>query len=194
MPSGAARRGIRPLDHRGSAPSGKPDAACPGSPSPSIAVGPRGGRRLGSSRRRLRHRSRWRRERLARRPLCRRFENAAINLGGDVCARGAWPDGAGWSVSLCDGSSVPGPRRGHRDVGNVEAGAGPEGTTSSTRARRRRRKRHSARCPWCRPVRFEPRCSPREPAWSEQRPPRRGSDRVAPHRHAIALDVTALAG
>lgn len=38
--------------------------------------------------------------------LCGRFENAAINLGGDVCVRGAWPDGAGWSVSLCDGSSV----------------------------------------------------------------------------------------
>jgi FAD:protein FMN transferase len=38
--------------------------------------------------------------------LCERFDNAAINLGGDVRARGASPDGAGWSVLLCDGSSV----------------------------------------------------------------------------------------
>jgi thiamine biosynthesis lipoprotein len=38
--------------------------------------------------------------------LCERFENAAINLGGDLRALGAGPDGAGWSVSLCDDTIV----------------------------------------------------------------------------------------
>jgi thiamine biosynthesis lipoprotein len=35
-----------------------------------------------------------------------RFENAAINLGGDIRVRGAGLDGAGWPVALCDGSAV----------------------------------------------------------------------------------------
>jgi thiamine biosynthesis lipoprotein len=38
--------------------------------------------------------------------LCERFENAAINLGGDVRARGVGAEGAGWSVTLCDGTTV----------------------------------------------------------------------------------------
>ena len=38
--------------------------------------------------------------------LCERFENAAINLGGDVRARGVGAEGAGWSVTLCDDTTV----------------------------------------------------------------------------------------
>jgi thiamine biosynthesis lipoprotein len=38
--------------------------------------------------------------------LCERFEDAAINLGGDVRARGAGPEGEGWSVTLCNGSTI----------------------------------------------------------------------------------------
>jgi thiamine biosynthesis lipoprotein len=36
--------------------------------------------------------------------LCERFDNAAINLGGDVRTRGVGPDSGGWAVALCDGS------------------------------------------------------------------------------------------
>jgi thiamine biosynthesis lipoprotein len=35
-----------------------------------------------------------------------RFDNAAINLGGDLRAQGGGPDAAGWIVSLCDGRVV----------------------------------------------------------------------------------------
>ena len=35
-----------------------------------------------------------------------RFDNAAINLGGDLRAQGGGPDAAGWVVSLCDGRVV----------------------------------------------------------------------------------------
>jgi thiamine biosynthesis lipoprotein len=38
--------------------------------------------------------------------LCERFDNAAINLGGDIRVRGEGPEGAGWSATLCDGSTV----------------------------------------------------------------------------------------
>lgn len=38
--------------------------------------------------------------------LCERFDNAAINLGGDIRVRGAGPESVGWSVALCDGSTV----------------------------------------------------------------------------------------
>jgi thiamine biosynthesis lipoprotein len=38
--------------------------------------------------------------------LCERFDNAAINLGGDVRTRGPGPQGAGWAVALCDGRFV----------------------------------------------------------------------------------------
>jgi thiamine biosynthesis lipoprotein len=38
--------------------------------------------------------------------LCERFDNAAINLGGDVRTRGAGPNGAGWAVALCSGRVV----------------------------------------------------------------------------------------
>jgi thiamine biosynthesis lipoprotein len=38
--------------------------------------------------------------------LCERFENAAINLGGDIRVCGAGPDAAGWPIGLCDGSTV----------------------------------------------------------------------------------------
>jgi thiamine biosynthesis lipoprotein len=38
--------------------------------------------------------------------LSERFENAAINLGGDMRLLGAGPEGTGWPVALCDGSSV----------------------------------------------------------------------------------------
>ena len=34
--------------------------------------------------------------------LCERFDNAAINLGGDVRIRGAGPNGTGWAVALCN--------------------------------------------------------------------------------------------
>lgn len=38
--------------------------------------------------------------------LCERFDNAAINLGGDVRTRGPGPRCAGWAVALCDGRFV----------------------------------------------------------------------------------------
>jgi len=38
--------------------------------------------------------------------LCERFDNAAINLGGDVRVRGGGPEGWGWTVALCDGRIV----------------------------------------------------------------------------------------
>jgi thiamine biosynthesis lipoprotein len=38
--------------------------------------------------------------------LCERFDNACVNLGGDLRARGHGPTGEGWSVGLCDGSTV----------------------------------------------------------------------------------------
>ncbi len=38
--------------------------------------------------------------------LCDRFDNAAINLGGDVRTRGPGPQCAGWALALCDGSLV----------------------------------------------------------------------------------------
>jgi FAD:protein FMN transferase len=38
--------------------------------------------------------------------LCDRFDNAAINLGGDIRTRGSGPDGTGWSVALCNGRVV----------------------------------------------------------------------------------------
>jgi thiamine biosynthesis lipoprotein len=38
--------------------------------------------------------------------LCERFDNAAINLGGDVSTRGPGPRCAGWAVALCDGRLV----------------------------------------------------------------------------------------
>ena len=38
--------------------------------------------------------------------LAERLENAAVNLGGDLRALGAGPDGAGWTAGLCDGSAV----------------------------------------------------------------------------------------
>jgi thiamine biosynthesis lipoprotein len=38
--------------------------------------------------------------------LCERFDNAAINLGGDVRTRGEGPESVGWAVALCDGCLV----------------------------------------------------------------------------------------
>lgn len=38
--------------------------------------------------------------------LAERLENAAVNLGGDLRALGAGPEGDGWTVGLCDGSAV----------------------------------------------------------------------------------------
>jgi thiamine biosynthesis lipoprotein len=38
--------------------------------------------------------------------LCERFDNAAINLGGDIRTRGAGPQRRGWDVALCDGRLV----------------------------------------------------------------------------------------
>jgi thiamine biosynthesis lipoprotein len=38
--------------------------------------------------------------------LCERFDNAVMNLGGDMRVRGDGPDGSGWSVALCDDSVV----------------------------------------------------------------------------------------
>lgn len=35
--------------------------------------------------------------------LCERFDNAAINLGGDIRTRGAGPHGTGWTIALCNG-------------------------------------------------------------------------------------------
>lgn len=38
--------------------------------------------------------------------LCDRFDNALINLGGDLHAHGDGPDGSGWTVAMCDGRAV----------------------------------------------------------------------------------------
>jgi len=38
--------------------------------------------------------------------LCERFDNAAVNLGGDVRTRGDGPECRGWTVALCDGRLV----------------------------------------------------------------------------------------
>jgi FAD:protein FMN transferase len=38
--------------------------------------------------------------------LAERLENAVVNLGGDLRALGAGPDGDGWTAGLCDGSAV----------------------------------------------------------------------------------------
>ena len=38
--------------------------------------------------------------------LAERLGDAAVNLGGDLRAIGGGPDGAGWCIGLCDGSSV----------------------------------------------------------------------------------------
>jgi len=38
--------------------------------------------------------------------LGERFDNAVVNLGGDLRARGDGPEGAGWTVGLCDGSRI----------------------------------------------------------------------------------------
>jgi thiamine biosynthesis lipoprotein len=38
--------------------------------------------------------------------LCERFDNAVVNLGGDIRVRGAGTAGVGWAVTLCDGSTV----------------------------------------------------------------------------------------
>jgi len=38
--------------------------------------------------------------------LCERFDNAAINLGGDVRTRGTGPNGTGWNIALCTGRVV----------------------------------------------------------------------------------------
>jgi thiamine biosynthesis lipoprotein len=38
--------------------------------------------------------------------LAERLDNTAVNLGGDVAARGDGPGGGGWSVGLCDGWAV----------------------------------------------------------------------------------------
>jgi thiamine biosynthesis lipoprotein len=38
--------------------------------------------------------------------LAERLENAVVNLGGDLRALGAGPQGEGWTVGLCDGSAV----------------------------------------------------------------------------------------
>jgi len=36
--------------------------------------------------------------------LADRFDNAVVNLGGDLFARGGGADGSGWAVGLCDGA------------------------------------------------------------------------------------------
>jgi FAD:protein FMN transferase len=38
--------------------------------------------------------------------LCERFDNAVVNLGGDIRVRGTGTGGAGWAVTLCDGRRV----------------------------------------------------------------------------------------
>lgn len=38
--------------------------------------------------------------------LAERLENAVVNLGGDLRALGGGPDGEGWTVGLCDGSTI----------------------------------------------------------------------------------------
>ena len=48
--------------------------------------------------------------------LCERFDNAAINLGGDIRTRGAGPQRRGWDVALCDGRVGDRVRRWDRDV------------------------------------------------------------------------------
>ena len=54
--------------------------------------------------------------------LGERFDNAAINLGGDLRTRGDGPDGGGWTVGLCDGRAAT--------VG--DAGVATSGTSSRT--------------------------------------------------------------
>jgi FAD:protein FMN transferase len=51
--------------------------------------------------------------------LAERFDNAVLNLGGDLCARGDGPVGAGWAVGLCDGSVAT-----VRDAGVATSGIG----------------------------------------------------------------------
>jgi len=51
--------------------------------------------------------------------LGERFANAAVNLGGDLRARGDGPEGAGWTIGLCDGSTVA-----VRDAGVATSGVG----------------------------------------------------------------------
>ena len=50
--------------------------------------------------------------------LCERFDNAAINLGGDIRTRGAGPQRRGWDVALCDGRVVT-----VRDAGIATSGS-----------------------------------------------------------------------
>jgi FAD:protein FMN transferase len=38
--------------------------------------------------------------------LCERFDNAVVNLGGDLRARGDGREGVGWSIGLCDGRAI----------------------------------------------------------------------------------------
>ncbi|HET9050352.1 MAG TPA: FAD:protein FMN transferase, partial [Candidatus Dormibacteraeota bacterium] len=51
--------------------------------------------------------------------LAERLEDAVVNLGGDLRARGGGPDGEGWSVELCDGSRLRA-----RNAGVATSGAG----------------------------------------------------------------------
>ncbi len=55
---------------------------------------------------RLRHRPRRHRQRLAGGSPVRTLRQRRVNLGGDMRVRGDGPDGAGWSVALCDDSVV----------------------------------------------------------------------------------------
>ena len=50
--------------------------------------------------------------------LSERFNNAVVNLGGDLRARGDGPDGDGWPLGLCDGRVVM-----LRDAGAATSGA-----------------------------------------------------------------------
>lgn len=54
--------------------------------------------------------------------LAERFDNAVVNLGGDVRALGAGTDGAGWRIGLCDGRTVT-----VLDRGVATTGAGRHG-------------------------------------------------------------------
>lgn len=51
--------------------------------------------------------------------LCERFDNAVVNLGGDMRIRGEGPDGAGWTVALCDGRFVSAPDAGIATSGTL---------------------------------------------------------------------------
>lgn len=51
--------------------------------------------------------------------LAERLENGVVNLGGDLRALGPGPEGAGWTVGLCDGSAVR-----VRDAGVATSGSG----------------------------------------------------------------------